>query len=124
VRVAVTCRTPDLAGRIDPRFGRALFFLVVDMDTSHLKTLDNTWNAHLREDAGIRAARNIVAMDVDAVVTDHIGPKAFAALQARNVSVYVATEGSVRDAIEQLRGGQLVCLIRPNVEERWAQVSP
>ena len=117
--VAITSRGPDLASEVDPRFGRAKFFIVVDTDTGQFTAHDNTQNLNAVQGAGIQAARNVAGLGVDAVITGHVGPKAFTALQAADVKIYVGAGGSVSAAVDQLRDGQLQCATKPDVEGHW-----
>lgn len=119
MKVAVTSQGPDLAGEVDPRFGRAKFFVVVDTDTGEFTTHDNTQNLNAVQGAGIQAAQNVVSLGVDAVITGNVGPKAFTALQAGDVKPYIGATGSVGEAVEQFKDGRLECVSKPNVEGHW-----
>jgi predicted Fe-Mo cluster-binding NifX family protein len=119
MKVAVTSEGQDLASKVDPRFGRARFFIVVDTETAQVKTHDNVQNLNAVQGAGIQAAQNVVSLGVEAVVTGNVGPKAFATLQAGNVKIYVGAVGSVSDAVERLRAGELELVSKPNVEGHW-----
>ncbi|MBN2560239.1 MAG: NifB/NifX family molybdenum-iron cluster-binding protein [Phycisphaerae bacterium] len=119
MKVAVTSQGPDSASEVDPRFGRAKFFIVVDTDSGAFEAHDNTQNLNARQGAGIQAAQNVVSLGVDAVITGNVGPKAFTALQAGDIKTYVGATGSVSDAVEQLKAGRLECVGKPNVEGHW-----
>jgi len=119
MKVAVTSQGADLASEVDPRFGRAKFFIVVDTETGRSTTHDNAQNLNAVQGAGIQAAQNAVNLGVDAVITGSVGPKAFTTLQAGNVKAYIGATGSVTAAVEQLEAGQLECAGKPNVEGHW-----
>ncbi len=119
MRAVVTAQGPDLASSVDPRFGRARFFLVVDTETGEFTAHDNVQNLDAPQGAGIQAARNVVGLGVDAVVTGNVGPKAFTTLQAGNIKTYTGATGSVSYAVQQLEAGQLECAGKPNVEGHW-----
>jgi predicted Fe-Mo cluster-binding NifX family protein len=61
----------------------------------------------------------VTELGVEAVVTGHVGPKAFRTLQAAGVAVYVGAEGSVRQAVDALTAGRLERADKPNVEGHW-----
>ena len=82
MKIAVTSQGPDLNSQVDPRFGRAKSFLVVDTETGEFSVHDNTQNLNAAQGAGIQAGRTVVDLGVSAVVTGNVGPKAFATLQA------------------------------------------
>jgi predicted Fe-Mo cluster-binding NifX family protein len=119
MKVAITSQGADLDSEVDPRFGRAMFFIVVDTETGEFTAHDNEQNLSAAQGAGIQAAQNVVSFGVDGVVTGNVGPKAFTALQAGNIKIYVGAAGSVMRAVEQFKTGQLECVNKPNVEGHW-----
>ena len=119
MKVAVTSQGPNMPSEVDPRFGRAKYFIVVDTDTGEFTAHDNAQNLNAVQGAGIQAAQNVVNLGVDAVITGNVGPKAFTTLQAGAVKSYIGATGSVSDAVEQLKAGQLECVSKPNVEGHW-----
>jgi predicted Fe-Mo cluster-binding NifX family protein len=120
MKVAVTSQGTEMASQVDPRFGRARFFLVCDTDTGELAAHDNAQNVNALQGAGIQAGRNVVDLGVAAVITGNVGPKAFTTLQAAGVEIYIGAGGSVSDAIEQFKAGKLARADKANVEGRWA----
>ncbi len=119
MKVAVTSQGRELDSPVDPRFGRARFFLVADTETGEFSAIDNEQNLNVAQGAGIQAGRNVVELGVAAVVTGHVGPKAFATLQAGGVQVYTGATGTVADAIEQFRAGALKLSGGADVEGHW-----
>lgn len=119
MKLVVTSQGADMGSQIDPRFGRAKFFILVDTETDEFAAHDNTQNVNAVQGAGIQAAANVVDLGVGAVITGNVGPKAFAALQAGNVKVYIGATGSVSDAIRQFKAGELECAGKANVEGGW-----
>ena len=107
MKLAVTSQGVELNSPIDPRFGRAKYFLVVDTETDETHAVDNTMNLNAAQGAGIQAGRKVIDLGAEAVITGHVGPKAFATLQAGGVSVFIGATGTVADAIEQFKSGNL-----------------
>ena len=120
MKIAVTSQGSDWSSQVDPRFGRARNFIVVDVDTDELSVHDNTQNLNAAQGAGLQAARTVVDLGVAAVITGNVGPKAFAALQAANVRIYPGASGTVKEAIEEFKAGQLQPADKANVEGHWA----
>ena len=77
MKVAVTSQGQDLRSPVDPRFGRAKCFIVLDMETGVFCAVDNSQNLNAAQGAGIQAARNVVESGATAAITGHVGPKAF-----------------------------------------------
>ena len=119
MKVAVTSQGPELSSDVDPRFGRAKFFIVVDAETGDFSASDNSQNLNAAQGAGIQAGKNVVDLGVSAVVTGHIGPKAFATLKAGGVAVHTGATGTVADAFEQFKAGKLEPSDEADVEGRW-----
>lgn len=119
MRIAITAQGRDLSAPVDPRFGRSRSFVIVDTDTGQFTVADNTQNLNAAQGAGIQAGRHVVEAGVQAVITDHVGPKAFATLEAGGVSVYTGASGTVAEAIEQFEAGELRLATDADVEGHW-----
>jgi predicted Fe-Mo cluster-binding NifX family protein len=104
-----------LSSPVDPRFGRAEYFLVVDTETESATCHDNGANRGSGHGAGVRSSQQVVSLAAEAVVTGNIGPKALRALQVAGVAVYVGATGSVQDALSALKAGELSCAEEPTV---------
>jgi len=115
----VTSQGRELSSPVDPRFGRAKYFLVVDSETGDFEVAGNEQNLHALQGAGIQAGKNVTDLGVQAVVTGHVGPKAFATLQAGGVAVYTGAEGTVAEAVQQLEAGTLKQAASADVEDHW-----
>ena len=120
MKVAVSSYGQDMTSEVDPRFGRAKFFILVDIESGELTVHENTQNLNAVQGAGIQAARNVLEFGADAVITGNVGPKAFTTLKAGNVGVYTGASGPVEDAIAAFKAEQLECASEANVEGHWA----
>ena len=120
MKVAVTAQSEGLSAHVDPRFGRARWFVVVDTETNEASSVDNHLNLNAAQGAGIQAGRAIVELGVAALITGHVGPKAFSTLQAGGVAVHTGAAGTVAEAIEQFKAGQLAAAESADVEGHWA----
>jgi len=119
MKVAVTAQGPDLTSSVDPHFGRAKQFVVVDMETGAVEVVDNAQNVNAAQGAGIQAAQAISQRGVEVVLTGNCGPNAFRTLSAAGIQVYVGIQGTVAEAIEQFKAGQLSPAGDANVAPRW-----
>lgn len=120
VKIAVTSRGRTLNDEVDPRFGRAKMFLVVDTDAHELEIADNEQNVEAAQGAGIQAARLVAERGADVVITGHCGPKAFRTLSAAGIKVVVGAEGTVAEALEKFKAGDLRPADDADVEGHWA----
>lgn len=119
MRVVVTAQGPDLTSPADPRFGRARYLILVDTETGAHTAVDNDINLSASQGAGIRTGRKIVEMKAQAVITSHVGPKAFSTLDAGGVAIYTGASGTVSQAIEQFKAGSLQRAQRADVAGHW-----
>jgi len=116
-RIAVTSEGPSLDDQVDPRFGRAAGFVVVDLDTMETHYIDNGQSQVMAQGAGIQAAELIVRAGAICLLTGYVGPKAFHALSAAGVKVGQNLEGlTVRAAVERFKAGQVEMAHAPNRE--------
>ncbi len=106
MRIAVTAQGADLDSAMDPRFGRCRNFVIVDSDSDKFEAFSNE-SVMASGGAGTQSAQFLVNKGVDAVVTGNVGPNAARALEAAGIKVYVATSGTVRDALQAYKEGRL-----------------
>jgi predicted Fe-Mo cluster-binding NifX family protein len=108
VKLALTTSGTTLEAQLDPRFGRALRFIVFETDTGAFEIVDNHAGADAAHGAGVQAAETLARLGVRGVVTGHCGPKAFAVLAKAGIGVYNTDARTVAEAIEAYRSGTLV----------------
>ena len=120
-KIAVSCDSPDLDAPVDPRFGRAAGFLIVDPDTLDFSYVDNGSSQVMAQGAGINAAETVFKAGAKVVLTGYVGPKAFRALCAANIRVGQDLENiTVRQAIEKFNAGDVKIATAPNKTGHWA----
>ena len=119
MKVAVTARGQELDSEVDVRFGRAAFLIVVDTESGQFSAHDNTQNLNAAQGAGIQTASRVIDLGVEAVLTGNVGPKAFVTLQAGGVAIYAGVSGSVSEALEQLKSGELKGTDGATVQGHW-----
>lgn len=119
MKVAVTSQGKTPADLVDPRFGRAKTFVVVDTETGACAALDNTVNMNAPQGAGIQSAQRVAAAGAEALVTGNVGPKAFRVLAEASVRVYLTEDCTVAEALERFKKGGLKELKAANVEGHW-----
>ena len=119
MKIAVTSTGTELTSEMDPRFGRAAYFLVVDPDTMEFETVENSQNLSLPQGAGIQAGQTIADKKVGTLITGNCGPKAFRTLQAAGIKVITNVDGRVIDAVEKFKKGELTPSDGANVDGHW-----
>ncbi|MCU0589814.1 MAG: NifB/NifX family molybdenum-iron cluster-binding protein [Syntrophobacteraceae bacterium] len=119
MKLAISAGSRDIDAQVDPRFGRAAFFLMVDSETLSFDAIENKQNHQAVQGAGIQAAALVARSKADAVLTGHCGPKAFKTLQAAGIPVVVGVKGTVREAVQGFVRGDLSYAAAPDVEGHW-----
>ncbi len=119
MKVAITAQGDNLASNVDLRFGRCRYFILVDTDSDEVKALDNTDSANLAGGAGIQAAELVANSGAGVLITGHCGPKAFRTLNAAGVKVVIGAEGTVEQALESFKRGELKSAAAPDVRGHW-----
>ncbi len=114
MKVAVAATGKTLYSHVDNRFGRCPFFIVVDPEAMEFYTIKNP-GLKERDTAGIEASRVLISRDVDAVVVRNIGHNALVTLDGAGIKVYVGGAGTVLNAIENLKRGEVTSAERPTV---------
>jgi predicted Fe-Mo cluster-binding NifX family protein/predicted DNA-binding protein (UPF0251 family) len=113
-KIAVSSEGPTLDDKVDPRFGRAAGFVVVDPATMEFEFMDNGSSQAMSRGAGIQAAELVAGRGVKAVLTGQVGPNAFSALAAAGIEIGTSLGGlSVRQAIERYLNGQVELAAAP-----------
>ncbi len=122
MKICVTSTGTTLESAVDPRFGRAKYFIEYDTDTGTMTAHDNAINLNAVQGAGIQSAKQCSDFGVSAVVTGNVGPKAFAVLETANIAVYTGASGKVSDAVHAFRDGTLAKTGKANVEGHWGSM--
>ncbi len=120
MKLIVTSKGKTLGDAVDPRFGRAAYFIVIDSETGAFEAHDNTQNMNAAQGAGIQAAQNAVELGGDAIISGHCGPKAFQVLSSAGVKMFNTSAKTVGEALEQFRSGSLVEAKSSDVQGHWA----
>ncbi len=107
MKVAVSALGATMADRVDERFGRAMYLLIIDTETGLVEAVDNAANRNALQAAGIGAAEIVSDRGAAAVITGHLGPKAFAALGTAGVRGYNGAGMTVEAAVEAFSAGLL-----------------
>lgn len=118
--IAVTALGENLDAEIDPRFGRAARFVLVDSESMAFRVVENQRSLNVPQGAGIQAAQTLANQGAEVLLTGNCGPKAFLILQAAGIKVVVGVKGRVRDVVLNYLNGEYQHAVTANVEGHWA----
>lgn len=119
MKIAITSQGKDLESEVDPRLGRARWYIITDTDTEGFEAVDNSDVAGASHGAGPQAAQKIASFGVKAIVTGHCGPNALRALQAGGIEVFTGASSTVKEAIDKFKKGELETTRNPDVRGHW-----
>lgn len=117
--IAVSSNGQDLDSAVDPRFGRAQYFLVYDTETENYQVLDNTQNSNAAQGAGVQTAQIIARQKAELVISGNLGPKAYTTLNAAGIKIALWSQGTVREALELAKNNKLPFTGGANVQSHW-----
>jgi predicted Fe-Mo cluster-binding NifX family protein len=119
LKIVITSTGNSLESPVDPRFGRAAYFIVYDLETGKHVTHDNLQNLNAAQGAGIQAAQTVAKLGAEWLLTGHCGPKAFQVLSSAGIQIAVGIEGTVAEAIENFKEGKHQATDSPDVDGHW-----
>ena len=119
MKIAITSQGDTLESPVDPRFGRAPWFIIVDTESGEFEAVNNEQNLNAPQGAGIQAALHVSHAGAQALVTGHCGPNAHRTLSTAGIKVYTGAEGTVAEAVEAFKAGKFQSTSSPDVEGHW-----
>ena len=119
MKICVTSQGEELTSPVDPRFGRARYFIIYDDAEETTEVVDNDQNLNAASGAGVQAGTSVAGLGCEAVISGHMGPKALAVLRTAGVRVFTGAEGTVADALKALAAGELQEATDADVNPRW-----
>ncbi len=118
MKIAITSSGDSLNSEVDPRFGRAACFIIIDTETMDFSAIENE-NVAAAGGAGISSAKAVIDTCAEVVLTGNCGPNAERTLSAAGVKLYTGVVGTVSEAIELFRNGNLTKAAGPNIQSHF-----
>lgn len=113
MKIAITSMGAKLEDKVDPRFGRCHYFILFDTDTNKFEAMENT-GAQGMGGVGIQSGQIMSDKGVKTVLTGSCGPNAFQTLQAAGIKVITGASGTVQEAIDKYKLGELKAISQAN----------
>lgn len=118
MKIAVTSTGKTLDSQVDPRFGRAACFAIIDTETMDFSIVENE-NVAAAGGAGVSSAKVVIDASAETVLTGNCGPNAERTLTAGGIKLYTGATGTVAEAVELFKSGKLTEASGPNVESHF-----
>lgn len=118
MKICVTAQGKDLNARVDPRFGRCPYFIIVDPQTLEFEAIENS-SVAAGSGAGIQSGQLMANKAVEVLLAGNIGPNAFTTLQAAGIRVITGVTGTVQDAVLRFNKGEFKEVSGPTVASKF-----
>lgn len=99
-KICITSTGKEFESEVDPKFGRAKYFLFIDPDTMDYEAVENP-NINAAHGAGIQSAQLISSKNVRFVLTGNCGPNAQRVLHSAGIKVITGVAGNVATALSK-----------------------
>ncbi|MBU1933249.1 MAG: NifB/NifX family molybdenum-iron cluster-binding protein [Candidatus Omnitrophica bacterium] len=118
MKICITSDGDKLDSKVDPRFGRCQYFIIIDTDTMEFEAICNP-NIDAMGGAGIQSGQLISGENVKSVITGNVGPNAFQTLKAAGIDVITGVSGTIKEAAEKYKKGELKPTQGPSVNSKF-----
>ncbi|MGB9680147.1 MAG: NifB/NifX family molybdenum-iron cluster-binding protein, partial [Thermoanaerobacteraceae bacterium] len=92
--------------KVDSRFGRAPFFVILDTQTLGYKFIENV-AAQQSSGAGTKAAEMLINEGIEALISSNLGPNAMSVIKAAKIPVYKSVDGDIKTNLELFQNNKL-----------------
>lgn len=108
VKVAICAKNNvGLNSEVDDRFGRAEFYVIVDLETNETKIIENTAKNE-SAGAGGKSVSLLNKQGADVIIVPELGPKALKAMDAFELQAFQIDDSkTVQEALNSLNAGKL-----------------
>lgn len=106
MKICISSKGDSVDSIMDPRFGRAAYFAIMDIDTMESEIIKNSAAAS-GGGAGITSGQMMADKGVEAVITGNVGPNAMNVLKAAKIEIYRGESISVQENVEKFKKGLL-----------------
>ena len=118
MKIALSATGPNLDADVDPRFGRAAYFIIVDTDTGEFEAIDNSANVMAGGGAGVQSSQVVAGKKAEYVLTGNVGPNAFQGLNAAGIKIITGVSGTISVAVNHFKAGKFSTIDAPTAPNR------
>lgn len=93
-----------LDSKMDSRFGRAGYFVIVDMENESVAAVEENKYKNEGHGVGIKIATFVVESGCQVAVGAQPGPKAAQILNQAGIKMVIDDQGTVKEALERVKG--------------------
>jgi len=109
MKIAITSTGTEMNSDLDPRFGRAQYFIIYDIENNKIvEVINNNSNLNASGGAGTSAAQVIADNDATTVISGNFGPNASKGLLAFGIKMYQSDVQKIEEVVAAYQAGTLV----------------
>jgi predicted Fe-Mo cluster-binding NifX family protein len=117
MKVAISSQGKRRDSPVEPWFGRAAYFLLVDTGSMVFDAVVNESAGYSPDIDEVNAARLVIDAGVQAVLTGNCGFEARRMLATAGIKLFEGVPGTVEEAVEQLKSGRLIEVSAPGIRQ-------
>jgi predicted Fe-Mo cluster-binding NifX family protein len=102
---------------VEPWFGQAAYFLIVDTGSMVYDAIENERAGSSADIDEINAARLVIDAGAQAVLTGNCGFEARRMLATAGIKLFEGVPGTVEEAVEQFKSGRLLEVSAPGIRK-------
>jgi len=106
MKIGISSSGIIISSLADLRFGRCSNFAIYDTEENSYRFIKN--NAQQAEGgAGIAAAQQLIAEDVEIILTGNMGPNAYKVIKGNDIKIYRISNVSIEKAVQLFKEAKL-----------------
>ncbi len=107
MKIFITSKGRELDSKVDPRFGRAEYYIIYDTETAEFRAEENPFKKG-QTAVGISLAQRVIEEGAQVAISGNFGPNAFEVLKAAEIRLFRAGgEMKVKEAVDAFLRGEL-----------------
>jgi predicted Fe-Mo cluster-binding NifX family protein len=114
MKICVSAISESIDGKVDQRFGRCAYFILVDADAMKYEVVANN-AANATSGAGIQAVQSVADNGVDVILTGNIGPNAYRVLSSAGTQIFMGVTGTDRKRVARFKNRKSIARSTPTV---------
>ncbi len=118
MKICVTSHGNTLGAKVDLRFGRCRYFVIIETETMEFEAIENP-NVSAMGGAGVQSAQLIAGKNVSALITGNLGPNAFEALKKTGIELITGASGNIEEMVDKYKKGELNAMGASTVESKF-----
>jgi len=103
-KICITAQDKTWEAEVDPRFGRAAYFLLLDPVQMQMEAVKNPYQ-DAPQGAGIQSAPLVADKGTRVLLTGEVGPKADQTLRSAGIQIITGVTGTVQEIIQNFSKG-------------------